>query len=414
MDITPTHLLDGIDLGLNESRVGVELPRAFGELLSRVRRHLHRNPEVGFEEHRTYRFIREVLESHGLPVRGPLAGTGLSVDVEGSAAGPTLAYRADIDALPIQDAKNLGYASRNDGVAHLCGHDAHSALAVGVALLLHHNRERLRGRVRIFFQPNEEGMPSGASFMVDEGVLENVEAIYAIHVDPSLEVGKYGLLAGPLTASTDQFTVRVDGGGTGHSARPHEAVDTIWVAGGIMNAFYQLIGRVTDVRNPSVLTICRIHGGEAYNVIPQQVEFGGTLRSTSIEERTKLLENLRHIAEETARLHGAKATVEFDRGSPPVINDARLVSDAEEVIRHQFGDAAVFHIPHPSMGAEDFSHYLQFVPGMMLRVGTFADENTAHPLHDSHFDIDERALAPTALLMARLLLDYPDRRPLKR
>lgn len=404
-------LLD-VDLTLGDRGNGHGLPSAFAELLSQVRRHLHRNPEVGFEEHRTYAYIRAVLESHGLEVRGPLAGTGLSVDVEGASPGPTIAYRADIDALPIQDAKNAPYASQVPGVAHLCGHDAHTALAVGVALLLHHNRERLNGRVRVFFQPNEEGMPSGAGLMIDEGVLEDVEAIYAVHVDPTLEVGQYGLLAGPITASTDQFTVRIDGGSTGHSARPQEATDTIWVASLVMNALYQLIGRMTDVRNPSVLTICRIRGGDAYNVIPRDVEFGGTMRSTSPEERGRLIELVQHVADDTARTYGAKALVEIQRGSPPVINDARLVADAEEVIREVFGDGAIYHVPRPSMGAEDFAHYVERVPGMLLRVGTYSDERTAHPLHDAHFDIDERSLAPTAFLMAKLLLHYARRRSL--
>lgn len=412
MSQTPTRTDQSFDLRFDRLRDPSDLPREFIAYLSEVRRHLHQHPELGFEEEKTYEYLRELLEAQGFGVVGPLAGTGLYVDVVGGEAGPTVAYRADMDALPTQDAKLTEYASQTEGVAHLCGHDAHSSVAVGTAMLLQQNRERLKGTVRVFFQPNEEGMPGGASSMIEEGVLEGVEAVYAMHVDPSLEVGKYGLLSGPITASTDQFNIRIAAESTGHSARPHDTVDTIWVATEIMSTLYQLIGRVTDARNPSVLTICRVHGGEAYNVIPRKVEFGGTLRTTSIEDRAAIIRHVRRIAGELAAIHSATATVEIHGGSPPVINDTRLVAATERMIRKFCGDGAVFHIPRPSMGAEDFAHYLEHVPGMLLRVGTYSDRSTAYPLHDAHFDIDERALAPTAVLMARILIDHLYARPL--
>lgn len=412
MAYTPTDRQIQLDLRLDDLRRPDQIPDSFIRYLTEVRRHLHRHPELGFEERETHAYLRDLLESHGLEVQGPVAGTGLYVDIEGTERGAMVAYRADIDALPTQDAKEADYASTNDGVAHLCGHDAHSTIAVGVALILHQNRDRLKGTVRVFFQPNEEGMPGGASSMIDDGVVDGVEAVYAIHVDPSLEVGKYGLLAGPITASTDQFRVRINARSSGHSARPHETVDTIWVATEVMNTLYQLIGRVTDARNPSVLTICRIRGGDAYNVIPSEVEFGGTLRTTNVDDRAAIIRHVRKVADELATLHGAVADVEIRSGSPPVDNDRRLIEAVERSIEDFLGPEAIYHIPRPSMGAEDFAHYLELVPGMLLRVGTFSGGSTAYPLHDAHFDIDERALAPTAALMARTLIRHLEQRPL--
>ncbi|MEX0821591.1 MAG: amidohydrolase [Rhodothermales bacterium] len=384
------------------------LPAALLSFVREVRRHMHRHPELGFEEHATSAFLRNLLTRHGLDVHGPVAETGLWVDIVGRQDGPLVAYRADIDALPTQDAKSTDYASKNTGVAHLCGHDAHSAIAVAIALILHQNKERLKGAVRVFFQPNEEGMPGGASSMIDAGVLEDVQSVYAIHVDPTLEVGKYGLLAGPITAATDQFNVRIKAPSTGHSARPHESVDTIWVATEIANTLYQLIGRVTDARNPSVLTICRFHAGHAFNVIPDEVEFGGTLRTTNLEDRKAIIHHIRRLTNDLATIHGAVAEIDIHGGAPPVNNDPRLVKHVERTVRSYAGDRAVFHIPRPSMGSEDFAHYLEHVPGLLLRVGTYSSPESAYPLHDAHFDIDERALAATAALLSRTLLEHLD------
>jgi amidohydrolase len=395
-----------LDLDLTKLSDPNRLPAELTTFVREVRRHLHRNPELGFEEHETARFLRGILERHGLRVSGPVAGTGFYVDVEGSEAGPTVAYRADLDALPTQDAKAVPYASANPGVAHLCGHDAHCTIAVAATLILHQNRHRLKGSVRVLFQPNEEGMPGGASSMVGEGIVDGVQSIYALHVDPTLEVGKYGLLAGPITAATDQFQIRISARTTGHSARPHESVDTIWVATQIANTLYQLIGRITDARNPSVMTICRFHAGHAYNVIPSVVEFGGTLRTTNMDDRVAVVHHLRRLAHEMAAIHGASAEIDVHGGSPPVNNDRQLVEHLETIIRSFGGDEAVFHIPRPSMGAEDFAHYLEHIPGVLLRVGTFSGPESAYPLHDAHFDIDERALAPTAALLSHALIRH--------
>ncbi len=385
----------------------LEDPTSFQDFLVATRRHLHQHPEIGFQEFQTSRFIRETLESHGLEVQGPLATTGLYVDIVGAMPGPRIGYRADIDALPIQDAKQKPYASRNAGVAHLCGHDVHTTIALGIALRLHELRDELSGTVRVFFQPNEEGNPSGAPVMIRDGVLEGLEAAYALHADPTLATGKIGLIKGPATASSVRFLVEVNSPSTGHSARPHETTDTIWVATQILNLFYQLTGRVSDPRDATVLTACRIHAGDAYNVIPSFVEFGGTLRSTSIETNERIRLQMLTAAEEIAARYGATAAVSFDDGVPPVINDDRLIDHIERTLRTTIGDHVIYAIPRPSMGAEDFANYQRHIPGAMVRLGTSHNAATSYPLHDAHFDIDEAAMpfaieAMTNIMMAHL------------
>lgn len=379
------------------------LPEEFAALLRDVRRSIHRYPEPGFEEHRTSALVRDVLERHGLVVTGPLAATGLCADIQGEEDGPTIAYRADMDALPIQDAKSAEYASERPGFAHLCGHDAHTAVGIGVALILHRNRVRLSGTVRVLFQPDEEGAPGGAVDMIRDGVLDGVQSICAIHVDPTLPVGAYGVQEGAITSSTDRFRIAVTAPGTGHSARPHESVDTVWVASQIVQALYQLTGRFSDARKSSVLTICRFHAGGAYNVIPDQAEFGGTIRTTDPEERAAIRRRVECVARELARLHGAEADIDLLAGAPAVRNDARLARRAASVIQSFCGDKAVLPIPLPSMGSEDFGHYLEKVPGLLVRAGTCSGPETAWPLHNARFDIDESALAPIAALMAHML-----------
>lgn len=394
--------VNGLDLPADFTSVREDL----AHLLSTARRHLHRNPELGGKEVETYRFIRELLEMHGLEVTGPLADTGLYVDITGQHAGPTVAYRADIDALPIEDVKDVEYRSTVPDRGHLCGHDAHTSIAIGVALLLHGLRDRIHGTVRVFFQPNEEGIPSGAPMMIRDGVLEGVSAVYASHVDPTLDTGRYGLITGPITASGDQFRVRVEGPATGHSARPHQTRDTIWIATQIMNSLYQIVGRITDARNAAVISICRIHAGEAYNVIPRMTEFGGTYRCTENQDRELIKGKIDRLAHDIGKAYGADIDVHFEEGAPPVVNNGELVGILRETIAESLGQQAIFDIPIPSMGAEDFAHYLNHVPGMLIRVGTCDGPDTAYPLHDSKFDIDESAMPLASRVVTQTLIRY--------
>ncbi|PQJ34143.1 N-acyl-L-amino acid amidohydrolase [Salinibacter sp. 10B] len=400
--VSPTHQQELPD-AVAESMAGEQ---SLAQVLVTIRRHLHMYPEVGMNEHETSRFIRQTLEGYGLDVHGPIAGTGLYVDIEGEGTGGCVGYRADIDALPAQDQKRVSYRSQTPNVAHLCGHDAHTAVGMGVALVLHANRDQLPGRARVFFQPNEEGLPSGAPLMIRSGVLEGLDAVYAIHVDPTLDVGRYGLMVGPVTASSDRFDVRVRQEGTGHSARPHEGVDTVWVASQLMNQFYQMADRITDPRMPAIFTVTKMAGGEAHNVIPEEASFGGTLRTVSPEDRKTIRDYMHEAAQRMGTLHDAHIELDFQDGAPPVINDEAAVNNIERTIKDAFGEQAIHQIQQSSMGGEDFAHYLKHVPGAFIRVGTASGPETSFPLHHHRFDIDETPLAPTARLMARVLMNH--------
>ncbi len=377
------------------------------EGLTSIRRHLHQTPEVGFQEVRTSAYVRQMLENFGLSPSAPMANTGMYVDIVGDLPGPHIAYRADMDALPTYDRKEVPYRSRVPGVAHLCGHDAHTTVALGVALALNQNRSQLHGRVRVFFQPNEEGVPSGAPEMIKAGVLEGVRAAYCIHVDPTLPVGTYGLASGAVTAAADRFQVKIIAPTSGHSARPHQAVDTVWIATMIAQHIYQLVGRVSDPRNDSIITICKFEGGDAINVIPSQVSFGGTVRCTAPEDRQLLQRKIYAASEAIAREHGARVELDYDFGAPAVVNDPELTVHMRHTVTDLYGAGSVFEIPRPSMGAEDFAHYLDLVPGMLVRVGTGSGPETRYPLHDSRFDIDEKSMPLAVQLMTTALLNHP-------
>ncbi len=315
-----------------------------------------------------------------------------------------------MDALPIQEATDASYRSQRAGVMHACGHDAHMAVACGVALLARERADEMQGTVRVLFQPSEEKTPSGAPAMIADGALDGLDAIYAVHMDPSLAVGRFGFRVGALTAATCPFLVTVQSERSGHSARPHEAVDTVWVATQIANELYQLPGRVTDARKAAVLTICRFQAGDALNVIPARVEFGGTLRSVDNETLAYLREKIRRVAGALGAVYKADVDVHFDTALPAVVNTRDEVEGAKATARSLFGDEAAVDIPLPSMGGEDFAYYLQKVPGAMVRVGSASGPETRYPLHHARFDLDESALPLAAHLMAAVCLDDLARR----
>ncbi len=376
-----------------------------GEQLVFWRRHLHRYPEVGFSEHSTAAFIEEVLQEEGLTPRR-VAETGVVVDIQGAHSGPLRAYRADIDALPIQEVKDedIPYCSQTPGVAHLCGHDAHTAMALGVAVLLARQREDLHGDVRILFQPAEEPTPSGAPGMIEAGVLEGVKWILAFHVDPRMPVGTFGFKAGVINAASDSIRITIESERTGHSSEPHRVADPVWIAVQLASLLYQLPGRVHDARYPSVWALTYLKaGGEALNVIPQVAHLGGTLRSTEEEARELMLQRIEALAQELTRVHGARARLNIQRGAPPVVNDARIIARAMDVCREVFGEKAVQTYTLPSMGGEDFAHYLKHVPGALIRIGVSGGTRSSYALHDARFDIDERALPLGVAFMTELL-----------
>ncbi|MDE2730061.1 MAG: amidohydrolase [Bacteroidota bacterium] len=385
---------------------GLDLPDEFLTYLLQLRRHFHRYPEVGYDEHATSRTIRTHLESQGLEVQGPVAQTGMFVDIHGHRPGPHVGYRCDMDALPLADAKKVSYSSKNNGVTHACGHDAHITIGLGVALTLNRLRESLEGSVRVFFQPNEEGDPSGSLPMIESGLCDPLSAVYCIHVDPTLDLGQFGIQAGQVTAASDRLRVNVRAQTTGHSARPHEVRDTIWIATQLLNQFYQLVGRVTDARLPAVYTACRFQGGNAHNVIPSEVSFEGTLRTLHTKSRARLLDYMEETARRMAQLHDVSIRLVRVGWLPSLVNHPLLCENVHRCVRSLHGEEAAIRISVPSMGSEDFAHYVQLIPGMLVRVGTRSGASTAYPLHDAHFDLDERALGPAVSLMTQVLLRH--------
>jgi amidohydrolase len=363
-----------------------------------TRRHLHRHPEIGRQEFETTRYLASVLANAGLEPKLRSPGTGLSVEV--GSGEPRVAFRADIDALPIQEETGLPFESEHPGFMHACGHDAHSAVAVGIALAL--RSLDLPGSVRFVLQHAEEQFPGGAQDLVEEGILAGVERIIAFHVDPTLPVGKVGLRAGPVTASSDQFAFIVDGPG-GHTARPHLTVDTVYAAGLIVTRLPALLGRLTDARTPLVLVFGSVQGGAAPNVIPARVELRGTARTLGTELWDRLPKLVDQIVREIVAPTGATVAVHYEKGIAPVVNDEQTVADARLAIGHVLGTHATAATP-PSMGAEDFSAYLQEAPGAMFRLGVAGEDGSTADLHSARFDIDERAIETGILAGAATLL----------
>jgi amidohydrolase len=376
------------------------LADALGADLVAWRRQLHAHPELAYQEHATAAFVRERLAELGLRPSPPLAGgTGLTCLIEGQADGPTVALRADLDALPIQEANDVPYASTVPGVAHLCGHDAHTAMLLGAAVLLTRARPP-RGHVKLLFQPAEEG-GAGAARMIDDGALErpDVSAIFALHVFPGIPVGQLTVSPGQATAATDAFDVEVIGRG-GHAAHPHQAVDAIAVAAQVVSALQQLVSRQTDPLTPLVITVGRLEGGFARNVIAPSVRLEGTARSLDPALRERLPGLLEQLIAGVTRAFGASHTLDYRQGYPPTRNDPRLLPTLEATVVEQVGDGRLTRVP-PSMGGEDFAYYASRVPGLIARLGVRNEANgLVHPLHHPRFDLDEAALPLGSAVLA--------------
>ncbi len=353
----------------------------------RVRRDLHRHPEIGWSERRTTIRISENLRRAGL---GPIVrsdGIGLHVDIGGGT--PVVGFRADIDALPIDEENDVPYRSQVPGLMHACGHDAHAAIACGIAGVLA-ARDDLPAAVRVIFQPAEEQLPSGAATLASEGVLDGLGAMLAFHIDPSLDAPHIGVKTGPVTSAADKLVVRIHGPG-GHTSRPHQTVDLVQVAARIVFELPNRLRAEVDPLQNLVAVFGRIRGGRAENVIPTLVEVGGTVRVPDVDLWRRLPKLVGRIVAEIASPLGATVEVDYSRGSPPVVNDAGIVAEVAEAATVQFGnDAAV--ATHQSMGSEDFAWYLEHLPGAMVRLGAkLPDRET--DLHSSTFDLDEAAVA---------------------
>lgn len=355
-----------------------------------LRRAIHRRPELGFEEHATAALIEAELDRLAIAHRRA-ARTGVIGVLRGGKPGRVAALRADMDALPITERTGLSFASEVPGAMHACGHDAHTAMLLGVAHVLAAQRERLEGTVVFLFQPAEEG-PGGAQPMIDEGALDDprVEAIAMLHVDVRLESGAVSVTPGPVNASSDELEIVVRGKG-GHGGYPHTAVDAIPAACAIVLALQNIASRETDPLGSVVVTIGTIAGGYRNNVIADDVRMTGTLRAHDPLIREQLEARVRRISEGVAAAYGTQAEVRVTYGYPPVVNDAALASGFAAYLRERAG-VRLESLP-PTMGAEDFAYFAQRVPGVLVRLGVRNDGQRAmHPGHSAEFRIDEAAL----------------------
>jgi amidohydrolase len=365
-----------------------------------VRRYLHAHPEPSREEYRTTEYLAQQLGAAGLQVRIAPSGRGLIGEPEGQDGQPRIAIRADIDALRIPDAKSVPYRSSREGVMHACGHDAHATMALSAARALWECRDTLPEPTawRAIFQPAEE-VSEGAFEMINAGAVEDVRSIVALHVDPELSVGRIGQRSGVLTACCQEVQVVIRGVG-GHAARPHMAVDPIAVAAQLVSSFYQLVPRSVDSRDPTVITFGCIRGGSSPNVIPDQVELLGTIRTLSDRAAAQVEERITQIARGLSAASRATIDVAFRRGTGAVDNDPEVTAICVHAAGEVVGPANVEEIRLPSMGGEDFSGYLKHVPGCLMRLGVAALDRPRHALHSPHFDIEEGALAIGAKVLA--------------
>lgn len=373
-----------------------------------IRRDLHQHPELSNREFRTAGVVAQYLKSLGLPVQTGVAHTGVVALLEGNHPGPTLAVRADMDALPIQEVNDVPYKSSQEGIKHACGHDVHTTIGLGVAETLCALRSQLRGRVKFIFQPAEEGAPAGekggASLMLEERVLENpdVEAIFALHVMPTIEAGKLGYQTGPVWASNDAVEIFIQGRKT-HGAYPHTGVDAIAVSSHVLLALQTLVNRSVDVRDPLLISFGVIEGGNQFNVIADRVRLVGMMRCLSAEVRRLAPSRIEELLRGITRSFGASFTLQIMPGAPVTMNHPKLLQRSVELLEAAVGKPNVL-LQKPQMGAEDFACFAEKVPGFYFLLGVRNESRgITEMLHTPGFDVDESCLSTGVQAMSHLV-----------
>ncbi|MCX6037943.1 MAG: amidohydrolase [Chloroflexi bacterium] len=380
--------------------------QALFEYTQSMRRDFHAHPELGFHEVRTAGIVAKELTALGLEVHTGVGGTGVVALLEGAKQSPVVLVRADMDALPIREETGAPYASQNPGVMHACGHDGHTAVLLTVAKMLNAHRSQLSGTVKFMFQPAEEGM-GGAEKMIEDGVLENpkVDVALALHVWNEKPVGWVGIAGGPAMAGAEIFKIKVRGKG-GHGAVPHLAVDPILAAAQVVSALQGIVARNIAPLQTAVVSVCTIHGGETFNVIPPAVEMTGTIRTFEPAVRTRVLERFEKTVHSIAEGMGCQAEIELQILTPATINQPETAARVQAVARRLFPEADVDTANYITMGSEDFAFVLEKVPGCFFFIGSANPEkglDAGH--HHPRFDIDEAALPRGAALMAAIMTD---------
>ena len=371
------------------------------------RRRIHAAPELSFHEVLTSMAIAGELKRLGWQVKTGVGGTGVVGLLKGKGPGKTVALRADMDALPVQEENKVSYCSKTPGRMHACGHDGHCAMLLGAAKILAGDKGNLKGSVKLLFQPGEETPPGGAIGMIAAGALKDprVDAVFGLHLDSSLPSGKIGLRQGPMMAASDNFKITIKGRG-GHAARPHNCLDPINTGAQIVTALQTIVSRRIDPAMPAVVTVGRFVSGTKHNIIPEAALLEGTARTIDRHTWKMMPLWIKQIAVSTARANGLTAAVEYERGYPVLYNDPGMIDFSEKIIRGLLGRTAVVHISDPLMGGEDFAYFLQEAPGAFLRLGSRKDAGTAFPWHHPRFNIDEEVLPKGAILLSELAKEY--------
>jgi amidohydrolase/hippurate hydrolase len=383
--------------------------RRSGRLVE-IRRTLHANPELAFEEYETSALVQSVLGELEIGMKTGVARTGVVGILQGGKAkegSRCVALRGDMDALPIHEETGLEFASRNPGKMHACGHDSHTTMALGAAMILSEIRDQLPGTVKFLLQPSEEKLPGGAPFMIDDGALDDpqVDAIFGQHVLPLVNAGDIGFYPGTMMASADELYITIKGK-SGHAAMPHRAIDPIVTACEVVLSLQKIISRTLDPFKPGVVTIGRIAGGSATNIIPDEVKLEGTLRAMDEEWRRATHRKIEEIIRGVCMANGAEYELEIRLGYPALTNDPWATEFAMSAARQMVGADRVFTSP-PMMGAEDFAYYLQKVPGTFWWIGAGTPEQGCTAgLHNSCFTIDESILTTGSALMAWVAYSY--------
>ncbi|MCL1936217.1 MAG: amidohydrolase [Defluviitaleaceae bacterium] len=374
------------------------------EEIIEIRRHLHKNPELSFHEEKTPAFIYDYLKKLGnFDIRKNVGGRGVVAELKGKNDGKTVALRADFDALPIQDEKDVSYKSEIDGVMHACGHDAHTASLLGVAKVLSQNTKKFDGKVRFIFQHAEEVSPGGAIAMIEDGCLDGVDAIFGNHMSSEKEVGitLYGY--GEIMANADMFQIIIQGKG-GHGAYPHNSIDPIVLSANIITNFQQIVSRRTSSIEPCVLSVCKINSGTASNIIPDTAEIAGTVRTYNKNVQDKIITEMEKIIKGICESAGANYTFKYEKGYPAVINTKDETDLVKEVMNTLGFESEEMK---PRMGGEDFSYYLQKVPGSFFYTGSGnKKKGITYPHHHPKFDVDENSIINAAKVLLTSALEY--------
>ena len=368
-----------------------------------TRRDIHQHPELAFEEHRTAELVANRLTSLGIDVETGIGKTGVVGTLKGNPNGKTIALRADMDALPMQETSDIPYKSIHDGIMHACGHDGHTAMLLGAAEAASKLVGNLNGTIKFFFQPAEEGQ-GGARYMIDDGVLEGVDEAYGIHLWNYQKYGTVGVKPGPIMAAADIFKIIIHGKG-GHGAAPQGTQDAVLIAAHIIQTLQTIVSRNTNPIESTVVTVGQINGGYNFNIIADTVTLKGTTRAYTEKNRQLIKDRMAEVIAGTEKTFGAKIELDYEDGYPPTINDPvaseNLLNAANKIV----GDGAGH--PYLSMGGEDFSYFLQKVPGCYFLIGSAPKdrEPLSVPHHCSHFDIDERALLVGSSVYLQLIED---------